>query len=76
MNLMKESHLLVPPSPRLDIVERGGLLALGMGLTLLFGSLFNIYQGHVIRHHHGFDLCWWIDFWIAKAPQKKCRRSE
>ncbi len=44
---IRESHSIVPPDPKLDKWERLGLLILGIGLALLFGSLFNIYNGNL-----------------------------
>jgi len=39
-----DSHSIVPPDPKLDRWERLGLLTLGIGLAMLFGSLFEIYE--------------------------------
>ena len=43
--MIRESHSLVPPDPKLDKFERLGLILLGIGIAMLFGSLFNLYDG-------------------------------
>lgn len=40
--MIHESHSIVPPDPKLDYLQRIGLVILGIGISLMFASLFNV----------------------------------
>ncbi len=45
--MIRESHSIVPPDPKLDGYERTGLVILGFGLLVMFSSLFAGYEDGV-----------------------------
>jgi len=42
--MIRESHSIVPPDPKLDTIQRIGLAVLGIGLTIFILSLFEGYK--------------------------------
>ena len=47
--MIRESHSIVPPDPQLDKIQRLGLFALGVGLAMLFGSLFKFFSPQLVE---------------------------
>jgi len=43
-DIIHESHSIVPPDPKLDKIQRLGLILLGIGLATFFSSLFANYS--------------------------------
>jgi len=46
--LIHESHSIVPPDPKLDLVQKLGLLTLGAGLAMLTGALLKFYKADTV----------------------------
>jgi len=54
MDMIHESHSIVPPDPKLDKFQRLGLLLLGIGITVMGSSLFKLYEKQSV------DLVFWL----------------